>query len=212
MSASASNHRSAPKPRVVLPAHSAGQRIGLLGGSFNPAHQAHRAISLFALKRLRLDSIWWLVSPGNPLKDVSQLPSLPERIAAARDVAADPRIVVTGVEAALGTRYTVQTLAALRARCSGVHFVWIMGADNLSQFHHWQNWQRIARLVPIAVIDRPSDGLRATASAAAHRLARHRLEDIDAPKLAGCSPPAWVYLRGLKLSLSSTQLRAASGR
>jgi nicotinate-nucleotide adenylyltransferase len=182
-------------------------RIGLLGGSFNPAHEAHRAISLFALKRLKLDRIWWLVSPGNPLKDTSALPSLAERIAAAQKLAAHPRIIVTGIEANLGTRYTVDTIAELRRRYPSVRFVWVMGADNLTQFSQWRHWQAIARKLPIAVIDRPSDSLRASGSAAALRLSKYRLDETRARQLADCAPPAWVFLRGLKLPVSSTQLR-----
>jgi nicotinate-nucleotide adenylyltransferase len=189
-----------------------GLRIGLLGGSFNPPHEAHRAISLFALKRLQLDRMWWLVSPGNPLKDVSALPDLAERIAAAKKLANDPRIVVTGIEANLGTRYTVDTIAELRRRWPVARFVWVMGADNLTQFNRWRSWQKIASLVPIAVIDRPSDSLRASASPAAQRLARYRLEETRANGLADCAPPAWVFLRGLKLPLSSTQLRQRQRR
>jgi nicotinate-nucleotide adenylyltransferase len=182
-------------------------RIGLLGGSFNPAHEAHRAISLFALKRLKLDRVWWLVSPGNPLKEISGLPALGERIGAAQKIAADPRIVVTGIEAELNTRYTVDTIARLRRRFPRARFVWLMGADNLSQFSRWRDWQTIAGLLPMAVIDRPSDSLRAAASTAAQRLARHRLDEAQASKLADCAAPAWVFLRGLKLPLSSTELR-----
>ncbi len=187
-------------------------RIGLLGGSFNPAHDAHRYISLFALKRLKLDRIWWLVSPGNPLKDVSGLPDLAARMNAAREIARDPRIVVTGIEAELGTRYTVDTIAGLRKRFPRARFVWLMGADNLTQFNRWRDWQTIAGLLPIAVIDRPSHSLRASASTAAQRLARNRLDEAQAHKLADCAPPAWVFLRGLKLPLSSTQLRAGPRR
>jgi nicotinate-nucleotide adenylyltransferase len=187
-------------------------RIGLLGGSFNPAHEAHRAISLFALKRLRLDRVWWLVSPGNPLKDVRGLPSLAARISAADKVARDPRIVVTGIEAELNTRYTADTIAKLRRRFPHARFVWLMGADNLSQFSRWRDWQTIAELLPMAVIDRPSDSLRASASTAAQRLARYRLDEANAQKLADYAAPAWVFLRGLKLPLSSTALRGRSRR
>ncbi len=130
-------------------------RIGLLGGSFNPPHAAHRAISLFALKRLKLDRIWWLVSPGNPLKRGQALHTLDDRVAAAEKMANDPRIDVSCLEAVIGTRYTMDTISYLRRRCSGVRFVWIMGADNLAQFNRWESWRRIADLVPIAVIDRP---------------------------------------------------------
>ena len=122
----------------AIPFHTNGMRIGLLGGSFNPPHAAHRAISLFAIKRLKLDRVWWLLTPGNPLKDNGRLHGLSERADAARKVADDPRIDVSCLEAVIGTRYTVDTIIHLRRRVSGVHFVWIMGADNLAQFHRWQ--------------------------------------------------------------------------
>jgi nicotinate-nucleotide adenylyltransferase len=195
-----------------VPLHADHLRIGLLGGSFNPAHEAHRVISLFALKRLKLDRVWWLVSPGNPLKDVSALPDLAARISAAQQVARDPRIVVTGIEAEFHTRYTVDTIAKLRRRFPRARFVWLMGADNLSQFSRWRDWQTISALLPMAIIDRPSDSLRAAASTAAQRLARYRLDEAEASKLADCAAPAWVFLRGLKLPLSSTQLRADGRR
>jgi nicotinate-nucleotide adenylyltransferase len=191
-----------------VPLHADHLRIGLLGGSFNPAHDAHRLISLFVLKRLKLDRVWWLVSPGNPLKDVSALPDLAARISAAQKIARDPRIVVTGIEAEFRTRYTVDTIAKLRRRFPRARFVWLMGADNLSQFSRWRDWQTISALLPFAVIDRPSDSLRAAASTAAQRLARYRLDEAEASRLADCGAPAWVFLRGLKLPLSSTQLRA----
>jgi nicotinate-nucleotide adenylyltransferase len=194
------------------PLHADHLRIGLLGGSFNPAHDAHRAISLFALKRLGLDRVWWLVSPGNPLKDVSGLPDLTARIEAARKIAGDPRIVVTGIEAEFRTRYTVDTIIRLRRRFPRARFVWLMGADNLSQFSRWRDWQTISALLPMAVIDRPSDSLRAAASTAAQRLARYRLDEAEARKLADRAAPAWVFLRGLKLPLSSTQLRDGARR
>ena len=186
-------------------------RIGLLGGSFNPPHAAHRAISLFALKRLQLDRVWWLVSPGNPLKDNGSLHGLGERAAAAKRVAGDPRIDVTCLEQVIGTRYTVDTISYLRRRCSGARFVWIMGADNLAQFHKWENWQRIAAEVPLAVIDRQSQGFRGLAAPAAHSLARYRIPESDAKSLPDRAPPAWVFLTGLKLNLSSTRLRNPDG-
>ena len=119
----------------AIPFHTNGMRIGLLGGSFNPPHAAHRAISLFALKRLKLDRVWWLLTPGNPLKENGRLHGLAERARAALDVADDPRIDISCLEAVIGVRYTVDTIIHLRRRVSGVHFVWIMGADNLAQFH-----------------------------------------------------------------------------
>ena len=186
-------------------------RIGLLGGSFNPPHLAHRAISLFALKRLKLDRVWWLVTPGNPLKDSGALHALAERMQAARDVAGDPRIDVTCLESVIGTRYTVDTVNFLRRRASQLRFVWIMGADNLAQFHRWQNWQRIAMQVPIAVIDRPPQSFRALTAPAAQALARYRIPENKASRLADQRPPAWVFLTGLKLDLSSTGLRNPDG-
>jgi len=195
----------------ALPFHSDGMRIGLLGGSFNPPHRAHRAISLFAIKRLRLDRVWWLVTPGNPLKDQDTLRDLEARTEAARRVADDPCIDVSCLESVIGTRYTVDTIKYLRRRASGLRFVWIMGADNLAQFHRWQNWQRIATLVPIAVIDRPPQSFRALTAPAAQALARYRLPENEARRLADHRAPAWVFLTGLKMNLSSTGLRNPDG-
>jgi len=184
-------------------------RIGLFGGTFDPAHAAHRAACLLALRRLGLDRVWWLVTPGNPLKDTRGLAPLAERVAAAQALARHPRIDVTALEAELGTTYTYETVFYLVRRCPGVHFVWIMGADNLRSFHRWQRWRGIADLVPIAVVDRLGPSLYAAGSAAAHALARHRLPEAAARKLAEHKPPAWIYLHGLKSPLSSTALRAA---
>jgi nicotinate-nucleotide adenylyltransferase len=186
-------------------------RIGLLGGSFNPPHAAHRAISLFAIKRLNLDRVWWLVTPGNPLKDPSALRDLDQRTEAARWMAHDPRIDVSCLESVIGTRYTVDTIDYLRRRASGLRFVWIMGADNLAQFHRWQHWRRIASQVPIAVIDRPPQSFRALAAPAAQALTRYRLPESQAGSLADRRTPAWVFLTGMKLSLSSTGLRNPDG-
>ncbi|WP_277996489.1 nicotinate-nucleotide adenylyltransferase [Bradyrhizobium sp. STM 3843] len=194
-----------------MPPYSDGMRIGLLGGSFNPPHQAHRAISLFALKRLQLDRVWWLVTPGNPLKDNGGLHGLAERAAAAQKMAADPRIEISCLESVIGTRYTADTINYLRKRASRLRFVWIMGADNLAQFHRWQNWQRIAAQVPIAVIDRPPQSFRALTAPAARALARYRIPETQAARLADRRAPAWVFLSGLKLNLSSTGLRNPDG-
>jgi nicotinate-nucleotide adenylyltransferase len=194
-----------------IPSYTDGMRIGLLGGSFNPPHEAHRAISLFAMKRLQLDRVWWLVSPGNPLKAAQKPHDIVARAEAARRIARDPRIDVSCLEAVIGTRYTVDTVTYLRRRCGGARFVWIMGADNLAQFHRWENWQRIAFEVPVAVIDRPPQSFRALAAPAAQALARYRLPERNAGMLAACEPPAWVFLTGLKLSLSSTVLRNSDG-
>ena len=194
-----------------LPPFARGMRVGLLGGSFNPPHLAHRAISLFAIKRLKLDRVWWLVTPGNPLKDNGGLHELEERARAARELAADPRIDVTCLESVIGTRYTVDTINYLRRRASGLRFVWIMGADNLAQFHRWQHWQRIASQLPIAVIDRPPQSFRALAAPAAQALAPYRLPENEAGRLADQRAPAWVFLTGLKMNLSSTTLRNPDG-
>jgi nicotinate-nucleotide adenylyltransferase len=195
----------------VLPVYTDGMRIGLLGGSFNPPHVAHRAISLFAIKRLKLDRVWWLVTPGNPLKDNGRLHELEERAKAAAAMADDPRIEVTCLESVIGTRYTVDTINYLRRRASGLRFVWIMGADNLAQFHRWQKWQRIATQMPIAVIDRPPQSFRALTAPAAQALARYRLPESEATRLADARAPAWVFLTGMKLNLSSTGLRNPDG-
>jgi nicotinate-nucleotide adenylyltransferase len=194
-----------------IPLYTNGMRIGLLGGSFNPPHLAHRTISLFAIKRLKLDRVWWLVTPGNPLKQHGELRDLDARAEAARRMADDPRIDVSCLESVIGTRYTVDTVTYLRRRASGLRFVWIMGADNLAQFHRWQNWRRIASEVPIAVIDRPPQSFRALAAPAAQALARYRLPENQAGRLADQRAPAWVFLTGMKLNLSSTGLRNPDG-
>ena len=200
--------KSVTKPRVVLPPHGPGMRIGLLGGSFNPPHDAHRAISLLALKKLRLDRVWWLVTPGNPLKDARQLPPLEERIEACIKLADHARIDVTGFEAVIGTKYSCDTIGWLRNESPETHFVWLMGADNLKDFHRWKNWRDIFMMLPIAVADRGGLSLKAGSGLAAMSFARARIPESRASALPTLPPPAWVYLRGVKSDLSSTQLRA----
>ena len=197
-----------PDPAPVrLPFVRPGMRIGLFGGSFDPPHAGHRAVSIEALKRLRLDAVWWLVSPQNPLK-----PHVPDdlgrRIATARALARDPRSRITGVEAGLGTTYTADTLRRLRRRLPGVRLVWMMGADNLATFHRWRDWEDIAASVPIAIFNRPGLALRALASPAARTLAGSRIRESQAGRLADMTPPAWVFLSSPHVPLSSTQLRA----
>ena len=192
-----------------LPPHAPGLRIGLFGGTFDPPHEAHRAACLIAMRRLGLDRVWWLVTPGNPLKDTRGLRPLAERIAAARALANHPRIDVTGSKPRSAPATPTTPCAISSRRCPGVHFVWIMGADNLRSFHRWQKWRRIAALVPIAVVDRLGPSLYATAGVAGQALARFRIPERAATTLPGRTPPAWVYLHGLKSPLSSTALRAA---
>ena len=192
----------------MLPPHAPGMRIGLFGGTFDPPHQAHLGASLLALKRLKLDRVWWLVTPGNPLKNTRGLAPLAERIAAARALTHHPRIDVTGIEAAINTRYTYDTIAWLKRRCPGVRFIWIMGADNLRSFHRWQRWREIARLVPFVVIDRLGPSLYAAASPAGLALSDSRLPVHEAVTLPSRKAPAWSFLHGLKSPLSSTALRA----
>lgn len=192
---------------VRLPPSAPGMRIGLYGGSFDPPHPGHRHVALMALKRLRLDRVWWVVSPGNPLKDVSRLASGADRIAAARRVAAHPRLAVTGFEAELGITYTVETIRYLVRRLPAVRFVWIMGADSLGGFHRWREWRSFADLVPIAIVDRPGWTLRAAASRAGLALGRDRLPEDEASGLADRTPPAWTFLHGPRSDVSSTSLR-----
>jgi nicotinate-nucleotide adenylyltransferase len=183
-------------------------RIGLFGGSFNPAHEGHRLVALQCLVRLRLDSLWLLVSPGNPLKDHTDLAPLPDRLAAARALMHHPRIEVTGFEAAHAFRYTHDTVSYLRHAAEGTKFVWIMGADSLNDFHRWERWREIADLVPIAVYARPGSNFRASRSLAASALAQFRVLEREAGTLADRTPPAWVYLRGVMSAQSSTAIRA----
>ncbi|MDE2362989.1 MAG: nicotinate-nucleotide adenylyltransferase [Hyphomicrobiales bacterium] len=191
-----------------LPPHYPGMRIGLFGGTFNPPHAGHVLVSEIAIRRLKLDRVWWLVTPGNPLKRNAGLPPLEERIAAARKLTRDPRIVVTGLEAQIGTRFTYDTIAYLTRRARGVRFVWLMGADNLAQFSRWQRWTDIAALAPVAVVDRPGATRAALASKAAQRFAGSRIPEADAPLLPSLAPPAIVFLHDRRLDLSSTILRA----
>jgi nicotinate-nucleotide adenylyltransferase len=180
-------------------------KVGLLGGSFNPAHNGHREISLLALKRLQLDFVWWLVSPQNPLKSTEGLKPLDERLAQARVIAHHPRVKVTALERDLKTRYTIDSLRALKRRFPHIDFVWLMGADNLRQFHRWKQWRTITKQMPLCVIDRPTSSLTALSSPAAQALKQCRTSSF---KLMRSAPPAFVFLHGVKNKLSSTQLRA----
>jgi len=184
-----------------------GMRIGLLGGSFNPAHEGHLHISRFALKRLGLHKLWWLVTPGNPLKSRSGLPDLPSRLRQAQEIATDPRIVVTGLEAGLSSTYACDTIRFLRTRFPGVRFVWIIGGDNLAQFHRWRHWQDIFQALPVLVADRPEFRHKALSSPAAMRFSAALASESAAPRLAMLAPPAWIYLSLPLCDLSSTAIR-----
>jgi nicotinate-nucleotide adenylyltransferase len=194
--------------RVKTPLAFPGQRIGIMGGSFNPSHDGHRIVAETAVKRLGLDHLWWVVTPGNPLKTNGGLPPLNERITAARKFARGPRMKVTGFEADLGTPYTAATLAFLKRRYPGVHFVWVMGADNLASFDRWQHWRSIAAAMPIAVVDRPGWRLKALARPAAAALALARVPETQALQLPALHPPAWTFLTSRLSPLSSTAIRS----
>ena len=165
-------------------------------------------MSELALARLGLHAVWWLVTPGNPLKDHRALRPLSERLALCERMTPHPRIRVTAFEATIATRYTADTLREVVRRRPGVRFVWIMGADNLATFHRWQRWREIARTVPIAVVDRPGSTLATAQSPAAVVLGRWRVDETDAPLLAGMPPPAWCFIHGPRSALSSTAIRA----
>lgn len=191
-----------PAPRAVPR-----RRIGLLGGSFNPAHEGHLAISREAVKRLRLHRVWWVVSPQNPLKPVKGMESFARRLTSARAMAADDRMIeVSDLEQRLGTRYTIDTLRWLTRRCRA-RFVWLIGADNLVQLPAWRRWRQLLATVPIAVFDREPYSYRASAGRVARAYAHRRLKERDAPVLAGSRPPAWVYLRLRRHKESSTDIR-----
>ncbi|MBB5517903.1 nicotinate-nucleotide adenylyltransferase [Amphiplicatus metriothermophilus] len=193
----------------MVPQRHATSKIGLLGGSFNPAHEGHREISLAALDWLGLDAVWWLVSPGNPLKAPDIYAPYEERLAAARRIAADPRIVASDFERRKGLQYTVDTLSMLADLWPQMRFVWLMGADSLAAFHEWKDWRAIAAMVPIAVFSRPGHEAAAEESPAAQALAAFRLDERDGPLLADAEPPAWAFYSGISNPISSTALRRA---
>lgn len=193
--------------RTGLPVARAGMTIGLLGGSFDPAHDGHAHITREALKRFGLDRVWWLVSPGNPLKAEGPA-TLARRMQRAREVMRHPRVEITDIEARMGTRYTAATLRRLIALYPGVQFVWLMGADNLAQLHKWQDWQWIMETVPVGVIARPETRGAARAAKAADVYARYRLRADAARHLARAEPPCWCFVNVPMVKTSSTDIRA----
>lgn len=197
----------APAPPLSAPAL-AGLRVGLLGGSFNPAHEGHLHISLLALKYLQLDELWWMVSPQNPLKSKADMAPFGERLASARAMARHPRILATDLETRLNTRYTADTLHALKRRYPRTHFVWIMGADNLAQIPKWERWSEIFASVPVAIFDRGTYVFPALAGKAARRYGAKRVSVENAARLAKATPPAWAYFHIRRHPASATSIRA----
>jgi nicotinate-nucleotide adenylyltransferase len=187
-----------------------GMQIGLFGGSFNPPHAGHALVAEIALRRLALDQLWWIVTPGNPLKSARELAPLSERLRRSEEIIKDPRIKVTAFEASYHVRYTADALALVKTRNPGVDFVWIMGADNLRDFHRWQRWRKIVMTFPIAVIDRPGSTLSFLSSVVAKTFDYARIDEGDAPLLARMKAPAWTFVHGPRSSLSSTALRQAA--
>ena len=194
--------------RQGFPIARAGEIIGLLGGSFDPAHQGHVHITREALKRFGLDRVWWLVSPGNPLKERGPAP-MAQRLEHARGIMHHPRVLVTDIEERLGTRYTAETLSRLQAIYPRVRFVWLMGADNLAQFHRWQEWQQIAQSVPLGVIARPGDRISARMSPAAKLFSEARISGRASQLLGRAEAPAWSFVNVPMLDLSSSSIRSA---
>lgn len=191
-----------------MPHAEQGMVVGLFGGSFNPPHDGHALVADIAIKRLKLDQLWWLVTPGNPLKDQHELAPLAERLALSEAKAKDPAIKVTALEAAFDVRFTADTLALIREANPSVHFVWVMGADNLASFHQWQRWQEIAESFPIAVIDRPGSTTAENSSQMAQTYAANRIDEQDAATLAEKQPPVWTFIHGPRSSLSSSAIRS----
>jgi nicotinate-nucleotide adenylyltransferase len=195
-----------------MPFVTKGMQVGLFGGSFNPPHAGHALVAEIAMRRLQLDQLWWMVTPGNPLKSTRELAPLSERLRLSEKITPDPRIKVTAFEAAYHVRYTADTLALIKARNPGVDFVWIMGADNLRDFHKWQRWREIITTFPIAVIDRPGATLALLSSVVAKTFDYARIDEADAATLAHRRAPAWTFIHGPRSLLSSTAIRNAAKR
>lgn len=191
--------------RAGFPVASRGMVIGLLGGSFDPAHEGHVHITVEALKRMGLDQVWWLVTPANPLKQRQPAP-MADRLARARKLMRHPRVKITALEATLGTRATADTVDRLKAIYPGVTFVWLMGADNLVQFHHWGRWRDILRSVAVGVLARPGSGVAARLSVAARAFRVHRVSRGET--LRGRRPPVWAFVNLPMNEASSTEIRA----
>ncbi|TNM60644.1 nicotinate-nucleotide adenylyltransferase [Aliirhizobium smilacinae] len=187
-----------------------GMAVGLFGGSFNPPHEGHLLVAEIALRRLGLDQLWWMVTPGNPLKSRSELASLADRLSMSEKLVQDPRIKITAFEKTLEGSYTANTLAVVKAKNPQARFVWIMGADSLSTFHNWQKWREIVSTFPIAVVDRPGSTLSFLSSKMARTFDYARVDEDDAGTLWKRKAPAWTFIHGPRSTLSSTALRAGS--
>ncbi len=190
-----------------MPCAAKGLAVGLFGGSFNPPHEGHRLVAEIALRRLRLDQLWWMVTPGNPLKEGLGQAPLAERLSLSEQIADDRRIKVTAFEAAHDIRYSARAVDLVLNRNRGVRFVWVMGADNLKNFHKWQDWRQIANRIPIAVIDRPGSTLSFLSSIMAKSYESARVDEDDASVLARRAAPAWTFIHGPRSTLSSTAIR-----
>ncbi len=200
---------AAPADEPEAPSRRRGRRVGLFGGSFNPAHEGHLHISLIALKTLKLDELWWLVSPQNPLKPRAGMAPFEERVAGARHLAQDRRIKVSTVEHDLGLHFTADTVCALQRRYKRTRFVWLMGADNLPGFTRWRRWAEIYRALPVAIFDRHPYACRVFSAAPSIRFARHHLPERRSRRLADLTPPVWSFLHSRLHAASASAIRAA---
>jgi nicotinate-nucleotide adenylyltransferase len=200
-------HREIAPRYLRMPSVAKGLAIGLFGGSFNPPHAGHALVAEIALRRLRIDRLWWMITPGNPLKSSTELLPLAERIRLSESCIRDPRVIITAFEAGHDLRFTADTLAYIKKRNRGAYFVWIMGADSLRDFHRWERWREIVHTFPIAVVDRPGSTLSFLSAPMAKAFERARIDEYDAPRLARMHPPAWTFLHGPRSPLSSTAIR-----
>jgi nicotinate-nucleotide adenylyltransferase len=200
---------AAPVDEPDRPGRRRSRRVGLFGGSFNPAHEGHLHVSLIALKTLNLDELWWLVSPQNPLKPRVGMAPFEDRVAGARRLAQDRRIKVSTLEADLGLHFTADTVRALKRRHPRIRFVWLMGADNLPGFTHWRRWAEIYRAVPVAIFDRRPYAPQVHSTVPSIRFARHHLPERLSRRLAELTPPVWTFLHSRLHAASASAIRAA---
>lgn len=201
------SEKDLPPHYLHMPQVQKGMVVGLFGGSFNPPHEGHLLIARDALRTLKLDQLWWMVTPGNPLKDHSGLAPLAERIRLSEALVDEPRIKVTAFEAAHAIRYSADTVELVLSRNPDASFIWVMGADSLNGFHQWERWEDIVRAIPITIYDRPGSSLSLQTSVMAQKFSAARVDETDASGLAHMRPPAWTFIHGPLSPLSSTELR-----